>query len=366
MRAFEQVLEMDAEQTDALEALAELYTEARDGERLITVQEKQLGLTKEPEARRKLMFAMAAAAEQMLKEPRRAFEWCRRAYHEQPDEVTLGRLEEIADLYSLWEDLISVYLGEGARSGGCTGTSQGRAQGREPVRRQAAVAAQSLRSLARSARTRTGRDHASARARAAWPPDRRLARAPRRLRAGRARAARHQRPHRASAPTRLRARENDMKDASGAFDEHVRAFLLDPESETSHQEILRLAEVTGRWEDALNVEGQLFARAEDNTEKIVISKRAADLVETKIKDDIRAFRAYLGAFRLAPEDESTIDCLWRLAEKIGTYTVTPAPAAHAKNYIARLGEGTSDRQGRHPCTGHAAGRRCLWKVRRLP
>ena len=55
---------------------------------------------------------------------------------------------------------------------------------------------------------------------------------------------------------------------SGAFDEHVRAFVLDPESETSHQEILRLAEITGRWEDALNVEGQLFARAEDVEEKV--------------------------------------------------------------------------------------------------
>ena len=114
-----------------------------------------------------------------------------------------------------------------------------------------------------------------------------------------------------------------MKDPSGAFDEHMRAFVLDPESETSHQEILRLAELTERWEDALNVEGQLFARAEDIEEKVWISQRAAALVETKIKDDVRAFRAYLGAFRLAPDEQAITDCLWRLAEKIGSYHTEP-------------------------------------------
>jgi golgin subfamily B member 1 len=329
VRAFEQVLEMDAEQTDALEALAELYTEARDGERLITVQEKQLGLTKEPEARRKLMFAMADAAEHMLKEPRRAFEWCRRAYHEQSDEVTLGRLEEIADLYSLWEDLISVYLGEGARSG----------DPQEQVKVALKVANLCEDKLQSPTRAFAVLREALAHEPAATTLMPELERLGRQIedwqglldvyaQVGRGRPDTKDRI--ALLRQRASVRENDMKDASGAFDEHVRAFLLDPESETSHQEILRLAEVTGRWEDALNVEGQLFARAQDNTEKIVISKRAADLVETKIKDDIRAFRAYLGAFRLAPEDQAIIDCLWRLAEKIGTYTVTPSPALTPK------------------------------------
>ena len=116
MLAFERVLEIDPEQSDALSDLAALYTEAGDGERLIAIDEKLLALTKEPEERRALMFTMAQAAEHMLKEPRRAFELYRRAYHEQPDETTLGKLEGTAEVYALWEDLISVYLGEGARS----------------------------------------------------------------------------------------------------------------------------------------------------------------------------------------------------------------------------------------------------------
>ena len=56
------------------------------------------------------------------------------------------------------------------------------------------------------------------------------------------------------------------------------------------------------------------------------------MVETKVKDDVRAFRAYLGAFRLAPEDQGIIDNLWRLAEKLGSYTRarTPTPVVVTK------------------------------------
>ncbi|HEX7507793.1 MAG TPA: tetratricopeptide repeat protein, partial [Polyangia bacterium] len=116
VRAYEHVLEIDPEQADALAALAALHAEAQDGERLIAVDEKLLALAKDPEKRRRLMFEMAAAAEQMLKKPRQAFEWYRRAYHEEPDDATLGQLETTAETYALWEDLISVYVSEGARS----------------------------------------------------------------------------------------------------------------------------------------------------------------------------------------------------------------------------------------------------------
>jgi golgin subfamily B member 1 len=334
LRAFENVLEMDPEETEALTALAELYTEERDGERLIIVEEKQLGLAKEPEQRRRLMFAMAEAAEHMLREPRRAFEWYRRAYHEQPDAASLGKLEDVADVYSLWEDLIGVYLGEGARSG-------------DP-REQVSVALK-VANLCEDKLQSPTRAFAVLREALAHEPSGttllpELERLGRQIedwqglldvyaQVGRGRPDTKERI--ALLRQRASVRENDMDDPSGAFDEHVRAFLLDPDSETSHQEILRLAEVTGRWEDALNVEGQLFARAEDNTEKIEISRRAAALVETKVGDDTRAFRAYLGAFRLAPEDQGILDCLWRLAEKIGRYQAPPAPALTPKPVVLK-------------------------------
>ena len=323
MRAFERVLEIEPEQTDALAELAALYTEAEDGERLIVIDEKLLGLAKEPEERRQLMFKMAEAAEKMLKEPRRAFEWYRRAFHEQPDDTTLGRLENTAEVYALWEDLISVYLGEGARSADAHNQV-------EVALKVAGLCEHHLNAPARA--------FAVLREALAHEPDATTL-LPELERLGRdvedwqglldvyaqvARGRTDTKERIALLRERAKVRENDMKDPSGAFDEHVHAFVLDPESETSHQEILRLAEITQRWEDALNVEGQLFSRTEDIKKKIEISRRAAALVETKIKDDIRAFRAYLGAFRLAPEDQDILDCLWRLAEKIGSYVTQPA------------------------------------------
>jgi tetratricopeptide (TPR) repeat protein len=324
VRAYEHVLEMAPDQIDALTALASLHTDAQDGEGLIDIDEKLLNLAKDPDERRRLMFDMAAAAEEMLKDPRRAFEWYRRAYHETPNETTLSRLENTAEVYGLWEELISVYLGESARS------PDPQAQV-DTALKVAALCEHELRSPARAfAFLRDALAHEPA-GTTLLPELERLGRETKDWQglldvyAQVARGRPDTKDRVALLRLRASVREQDMEDPAGAFDEHVRAFALDPESEISHQEILRLAEVTNRWEDALNVEGQLFARADDIDERVVISKHAADLVETKIKDDVRAFRAYLGAFRLAPDDTGVFDSLWRLAEKIGSYAPPPVP-----------------------------------------
>ena len=142
--------------------------------------------------------------------------------------------------------------------------------------------------------------------------------------------------------------EHNMNDPAGAFAEHVYAFVLDQESETSYREILRLAEVTGRWEDALSIEAQLYARATDRTAKTEIARRAAALIEVKIGDNIRAFRAYLGAFQLAPDDQRTADALWRLAEKIGPYPLAAAPALTPQPAAAEERVATEDTSAAEP------------------
>jgi tetratricopeptide (TPR) repeat protein len=323
IRAFERVLEIEAEQPDALAALAALYAAAGDGERLISTDEKLLALAKDPEERRRLLFEMADASETMLKEPRRAFEWYRRAYHEEPDETTLGRLEATAEAHALWDDLIGVYLGDGERATDARGKI-------DVALKVAGLCEQRLGSPARAfAVLREALAHDSE-GTVLLPELERLGRSIadwQGLLDIYAQVARS-RPEitERTALLRLRAsvRENDMNDPAGAFDEYLRAFALDPGGESAHQEILRLAEITGRWEDTLNVEGQLFARAESAPQKVEISRRAAVLVETKVKDDVRAFRAFLGAFRLAPDDEEISENLWRLAEKIRHYTTAAA------------------------------------------
>ena len=99
----------------------------------------------------------------------------------------------------------------------------------------------------------------------------------------------------------------------------LRSFALAPDNAATQEEILRLARATGRWEEAIRVEGHLFALAETLPEKLEIARNAAYLVEHEVKDLVRAFRAYLNAFRLAPDDSEIVGHLWRLAARSARY-----------------------------------------------
>jgi tetratricopeptide (TPR) repeat protein len=324
--ALERVIEIEPEQTEALAALAPLYAESKDGEAFLATAEKVLRQTEDPAQRRRLLFEMAGAAETMLAEPRRAFDLFRRAYVERPDEETLGRLEATAEAHGLWEDLIKVYAGEGARSADPQAQVQvaikvaGLCESRlgQPARaftvlREALThdpAGETLLSelerLARTTRDWQGLLDVYAQvARGRPSPEARFA----------------------LLCLRANLRESEMDDASGALDELLRGFALCPGKESARLEILRLAEVTGRWEDALAVEGQAFTRATTTAEKVTVVRRAAALVEDKVKDRVRAFRAYLNAFRLAPEDEDIVSNLWRLGDLIGSYRTVEATTA---------------------------------------
>jgi tetratricopeptide (TPR) repeat protein len=326
--AFERVVEIEPEQSDALAALAPLYAETKDGEAFIATAEKVLRQTEDATQRRRLLFDMAGAAETMLGEARRAFELFRRAYVEGPDEEALARLEATAEAHGLWEDLIKVYAGEGARS----------ADPLAQVQVAMKVAGLCESRLQQPARAFTVLREALAHDPAAeilLPELERLARTTKDwqglldvyAQVARGRSA----PEERFALLCLRAgvRETEMGDPSGALDELLRAFAVSPGNESARPEILRLAEATGRWEDALAVEGQAFTQAATAAEKVSVVRRAAALVEDKVKDRVRAFRAYLNAFRLAPEDEEIAANLWRLGFLIGRYEEAEPQSAPA-------------------------------------
>jgi golgin subfamily B member 1 len=328
MTAFERVIELDPNNAEALYALAPLYAMSGDSERLVFTDERLLQQAEQASERRRLMFEIAETQETALGEPRLAFEWYRRAYQESPDDETLKRLEAVAEANGLWEDLIQVYAGERARSTDPT-------EQVEVALKVAGLCEKRLRNPARAFVVL--RD-----ALASEPAGERLLPELERL-AGEtgewaglldvyARVARGR-------PTidervdllrrRASVREERQGDVSGALDEYLRSFALRPDGDETQREILRLAERTSRWEDALGVQAQLFARAGDGDAKVEVAKRAAALVEEKVKDRVRAFRAYLNAFRLAPEDAGIVANLWRLAELIGKYeekTPPPLPA----------------------------------------
>ena len=337
--AFERVLEIDPENPEALRALAPLYQGAENFERLIVVQEKLLDQTEDPAARRLLILEIARLCEDELAEPRLAFEWYKRAYNENPDAEALHLVDRVAEKHSLYEDLIQIYDGARARAA-------------EPFEQLAAalkialICEERLHDPGRAFAILRDTLHADPAGRELLPNLERLAEHTKDwvgLLDVYARVARA-RPETAERVEllRLRAgvRERHLDDPSGAMDEYLRSFALAPENHTTQEEILRVARITSRWEDALKVQGQLFAMAEDHSAKLAVARNAAYLVEHEVKDPIRAFRAYLNAFRLAPEDAEITGHLWRLAALIGRYEPAPAISAKVARRLDALDEDT--------------------------
>lgn len=316
--AFERVLEIDGDNLEALQALAALYAKLGNHQRLAFTDEKLLEQTREPAPRRQLMVEIARLYEDQLADPQLAFEWVRRAYTEQPDAETLQLVDATAERHGLYEELIQIY--EGAR-----------ARAAEPAEQLgasvkiASICEEKLADPARAFATLREALPADPAGRELLPALERLAERTRDFaglldvytRVARARTELAERVE----LLRLRAvvRETRMEDSSGALDEFLRSFALAPGIAATRDEILRLARVTGRWEEALKVQGQLFALAEGEDEKLSIARNAAYLVEHEVKDLVRAFRAYLNAFRLAPDDDEITAHLWRLATAIGRY-----------------------------------------------
>ncbi|MDB4980617.1 MAG: Tetratricopeptide 2 repeat protein, partial [Myxococcales bacterium] len=331
--AFERVLEIDQHNLDALHALAALYTTTGNAQRLAFTDEKLLDQTSDPADRRRLLLEVARLYEEKLDDPRVAFEWFRRAYTESPDGESLKLVDAAAERNGLFEELIQIY--EGAR-----------ARAAEPFEQLAAslkiglICEEKLQDPARAFATLRESLPADPAGDELLPNLERLAAATGDwtglldvyTRVARARPDLGARVE----LLRLRAsvRETHLGDASGALDEYLRSFAVAPDAPATRDEILRLARVTNRWEEALKVQGQLFAMAEELPEKLTIARNAAALVEHEVKDPVRAFRAYLNAFRLAPDDDEIIAHLWRLAAQIGRYAGAPVAAAATAGDIA--------------------------------
>ena len=110
-----------------------------------------------------------------------------------------------------------------------------------------------------------------------------------------------------------------MADASGALDElRARLPARSPADNSLLGEVHRLAEATTAGTTRWSSRAIRFHRAPKSERKLAIAMRGGGLVEKKVQDPLRAFRAYLRAFQLAPVGIETIrDHLWRLARVIG-------------------------------------------------
>ena len=128
---------------------------------------------------------------------------------------------------------------------------------------------------------------------------------------------------------RLRAevREKRMGDPSAALDETLRSFAIEPRNAKTQEEVLRLARVTGR--SGRGDQGSGAAVRAGRRAAREAGRRARRGTPGRARGQglpVRAFRAYLNAFRLAPDDEEIVEHLWRLATRIGRYHDKELPA----------------------------------------
>jgi tetratricopeptide (TPR) repeat protein len=327
--AWTRVLGMDGAHWEALSALAALHAQVGEWPRVMELDEKRLALAEERnDAAEKtgLLFELALAAEKQLKDPKRAFEYLKRAHALDGAAGTLGELRRVAEAHNLWEDLCAIYAAQPGLDARLQVAAIADERLRDPKRAFAVV--RGALDLDPDGTELLGElERLSVRA---ADPDGLLEVYERLL------ARREDDGERVELLSRrAEVLEKRLRDPNRALDELMRAFPLAPDDEQLLGEIRRLAEATSRWEDVLAVYGQRFHRARPDW-RLPIALEAARVVEDKVKDSLRAFRAYLRALQLAPDDDHIREQLWRLARAIGEITPASEKPAPAPRPIAPL------------------------------
>ncbi|MCU1280279.1 MAG: Tetratricopeptide 2 repeat protein, partial [bacterium] len=313
--AWRRVSELGPDGVEALQALAALYRQIEDWEALCSVDEKRLELSEAAGARPDSIATLrelATTAEDKLRDPKRGFEYLRLAHELGGDDAMLADLRRLAERHALWEEMCAVYA---------------TIPGLDSRLQVAAIADEKLHDPKRAFAVVRSALELDPHGERLLPELERLS-----VRANDAAALLDvyaQLIARANTTQKLdllrrraQVREQRQKDASGALDELVRAFPYAPADNALLGEVRRLAEQTRRWDDALAVEGYRFHWAPED-QQLAIACEAAAIVEEKVKDPLRAFRAYLRAFQIAPKDEAIRGHLWRLARIVGQITEEP-------------------------------------------
>lgn len=114
--------------------------------------------------------------------------------------------------------------------------------------------------------------------------------------------------------------EEQLEDLPASLIRWERAFREDPAQPKVLDEIERLSRATKSWDLLTVVQGIRLAQLGDPLEKVDYICKCAATAETELGDPLRAFRAFLHAFLLEPQNGKVQEELWRLAKQLGVYT----------------------------------------------
>jgi Tfp pilus assembly protein PilF len=360
LQAFKRVLELDAEQDEALAATADLLARLGKWKEHVSVLERMLAFapgrddpTVAPEHvagwaehRRTLVQRIAAATADKLNDPKAAFRWWRRAHDEAPDEGTLADVRRAGEAYGLWRELAEVLTDERKRlvqmGGGASAPSGAPLAPAEPERFVALsreLAGLDERKLADKPRAIS----VIAEALAVYPRDGSLLAEIERL-AGELDSRQSWRSlldayeiafaaHNANERVELYLRrakilEERVNDSKGAVADVMSAFSWAPDRDDIRVALVTLAPKARAWNEVVAIDSALAERAMTVEKRVEIIRRKAQVIEEQLKDAPRAFRTHLISLLLAPDDADTASHLWRLARVIGRYRDvdrSPAP-----------------------------------------
>ena len=341
LQAFKRVLELDADQEEAMAAAADLLAKLGRWKEHVAMLERLLqrsvamAADRDPsesaaaaDERRGLVQRIAAATADKLGDPKGAFRWWRRAHDEAPDEQTLADVRRAGESYGLWRELAEVLTDERKRLVA--------AGGGVPAERDRFVALS--RELAALLERRLGDKPRGvgiiAEAIAAAPRDGELL-----VELERLASELDQRPvwklllesfdHvlAASSPAervdlylrRARLLDERVGDPKGAVADVLAAFSWAPDRDDVRAALEALAPKARAWTDLVAVDSALIERAQTTEKRVELLRRKAQTIEDQLKDAPRAYRSHLVALLLAPEDAETASHLWRLARVIGKY-----------------------------------------------
>ncbi len=317
--AYENVLEIDPSNPDALSALVVLYTRSGRWAELIATNQLLFDFADNDRERLRLLYQIAEVYEERLDEPALAFSWYRKAYQLYPqDRGTLTSLSRAAAEHGLWEELIEVY--EEVRA-----QAQQPADHLEAASRIAEICEHKLDDPQRAFDVLRGALVVDLTGEELLPELERLAEEVD-LWDGIVEVYERVLKHQREPATKLsilhrcaRILEDHLGDQKGALLRLRRSFQTDPNDDDTQTWLLRVAEDQASWQDVLDVYAAQYTEANTIEDKLELVRLSAPVVEDRVGDKVKAFRAWLHAFLMAHEDEEILAEVWRLAREVGEY-----------------------------------------------
>ncbi len=326
---FQAALELDSGNEMVLGALEILYQGTENWEKLLDVSRKQLELAQELGRRQELRFRCGMILDQKLDRPQEAVPVYEEILGEEPDQLTaLHALDRLYQKLGMWTELADNLTKQLELA------QDPEAQG-ELLRRLAAVQHEKLHETTlaietwRRALELDGTDevviaaleklldveeHALVAANLLEPVYKNLGRWEKLVRVHEIVLGNTFDPVEQIRLIHVIANIHDefMEEPRKAFDDYVRAFLIDPRHADTRRQMERIAESLKAWEDLFAIYSKVVDAGEDVEIALDLQTRIADLLASEVGDVERAAAAYNKLLEISPEHIPAVDALEKL------------------------------------------------------